>query len=355
MSSIRSHGESFDGIQYLRGFAALMVAAQHARFYFGSVSAGWTDFGSTGVDIFFIISGFIMVHATRDASNFTGARYQALDFLIRRAIRVVPLYWLALLYNSKRAIVENSVAPGFINDFLFIPRENSERGGEIAPSLPMGWTLNYEMVFYIIFAVAILFGTRRYFVLASSVLAVVLAGVLWEFQSVPLIFWTNSVFGEFAIGIGVYFFYKSKRWTPSTPMAALLVVVGFAGLALPNQEVPRILADGVFAALVVWSALHLARAIKPQRLLSLLGDASYSIYLTHAFALGISYKFLNLLSFSAPTPFNISFVLTFCVLASAIVGIVVHFAVEKPMLKWMLNIWRIRERKDQIPLFSSPR
>lgn len=319
-----------------------MVAAHHARFYFGKVSADWTNFGAAGVDIFFIISGFIMVHATRDANAFTGARHQAIDFLVRRAIRVIPLYWLALLYNSKRAIVEGSVSPGFLYDFLFIPRISTERGGDIAPSLPMGWTLNMEMVFYLLFAIAILFGSRKYLVLVSSVLAVVLAGVLWDFNSVPLTFWTDSVFGEFALGIGVYFLFKSRRWTPSTPVAALLLVLGFAGLALPNDDTPRLVADGPFAALVVWSALYLAPAIGKVRLLGLLGDASYSIYLTHAFALGICYKVLNMVDMSAPTPFNIAFVMAFCVVGSALLGIAVYYALEKPMLKWMLNAWRSR-------------
>lgn len=344
MLNSRSTVESFDGIQYLRGIAALMVAAQHARFYFNEASASWTNFGATGVDIFFIISGFIMVHATRDGSAFAGSRHQAIDFLVRRAIRVIPLYWLALLYNSKRAIVEGTVSPGFLYDFLFIPRANPERAGEIAPSLPMGWTLNMEMVFYLLFAIAILFGSRKYLVLASSVLAVVLAGVLWDFNSIPLTFWTGNVFGEFALGIGVYFIYKSQRWAPSAPVAAILLMLGFAGLALPNHDIPQLVADGPFAAVVVWSALYLARTFGRVRPLSLLGDASYSIYLTHAFALGICYKILNMLGMSAPTPFNITFAMTFCVVASALLGIAVYYAVEKPMLKWMLQVWRNRGR-----------
>jgi peptidoglycan/LPS O-acetylase OafA/YrhL len=350
MSNARSHGESFDGIQYLRAIAALMVVAHHARYYFGHV--GWSNVGMTGVDIFFIISGFIMVHATRDVSPLIGPKQQALDFFVRRAIRVIPLYWLALLYNSKRAIAEGSVGPGFIYDFLFFPRSNPDHAGAIMPSLPLGWTLNYEIVFYLLFGLSILFGSRRYVVLVSSIVAIVLAGTLWQFESVPLIFWTSSVFGEFALGVGVYFLVSGRKFAPSTTVAALVLLASFVGIALPNQGISRLFADGIFAAFIVWSGVYFARAIRPIKALGLLGDASYSIYLTHPFTLGPCYKMLNALGLSAPTPFNIVIALTFCTVASAGVGVAVHFLVEKPLLKWMLGIWRNRQGMRSRPALS---
>src|SRR6516162_6435510 len=93
-----------DGIQYLRAVAALMVVAHHARHYFPQGDQ-WSTFGSRGVDIFFVISGFVMAHSTQGYRADANRRFQSERFLAKRFIRVVPLYWLALLWTSKRHLV----------------------------------------------------------------------------------------------------------------------------------------------------------------------------------------------------------------------------------------------------------
>ncbi|PZP90666.1 MAG: hypothetical protein DI587_38015 [Variovorax paradoxus] len=103
MSKAFGQGESFEGIQYLRALAAIMVVGHHATAFFGGVS-GWSNFGMTGVDIFFVISGFIMVHATYGLDPNGNRAQQAADFFVRRLIRVVPLYWLALAYMNRADI-----------------------------------------------------------------------------------------------------------------------------------------------------------------------------------------------------------------------------------------------------------
>ena len=165
--------QSIEGLQYLRGIAALMVVFYHSRSYFGDVP-DWTRIGSRGVDIFFVISGFIMAYATRHLADDVTAIKASLIFLSKRFIRVVPLYWVALLWASSvywinwvstSGSLEElylNISPELISiakDFLFIPHLSidEDEQGEIFPVLIQGWTLNYEMFFYFIFAIAMLF------------------------------------------------------------------------------------------------------------------------------------------------------------------------------------------------------
>lgn len=123
-----------------------MVVVHHARHYYGLVPT-WTNFGSAGVDIFFIISGFIMVHATRNFDPTSNSLHQAIDFFVRIAIRIIPLYWLALLFLNRHILRNGTADASLAYDFLFIPRFNPSHADDIFPSLMAGWTLNIEMFF----------------------------------------------------------------------------------------------------------------------------------------------------------------------------------------------------------------
>lgn len=302
-----------------------------------------------GVDIFFVISGFIMVHATRGFKPASTRGGQALDFFVRRLIRVVPLYWLALLWHNKGPIARGGADVGLLADFAFIPRFNPKHPNEIWPSLVPGWTLNYEMLFYVLFAVALFCGRRRYIALVAAMSSLVLAGVLFEFQSAPAVFWTGSILAEFLLGMGVYALFAAKRLVPSTPVAIGLCLLGFVGLAIPNYGLPSLIVDGPFAALIVWSGLYVGRAMRPQRLLGLVGDASYSIYLTHLFVFPFCYALLNAWGMKPPTPFSITVVIVVCCSVATVVGLLVHWVVEKPLLRIMSAAWRGGMRRTPSP------
>jgi exopolysaccharide production protein ExoZ len=235
----------------------------------------WSIFGSAGVDIFFIISGFIMVHATRKVAADGDRLYQATDFLVRRAIRIVPLYWLALLFQDRYLVRNGTADMALLYDFAFIPRFNPMHDGEILPSLIVGWTLNFEVFFYILFGAAIMFGRRKHLVLAVMILALVVAGKIFDLKgSAVLRVWSSELLGEFALGMGVYLFVSQRRWMPGAVMAVLVMLGGFAVLAVPNGPVPRLLADGIPAALIVWSGVNVGRALHRRKVWALLGDAS---------------------------------------------------------------------------------
>ena len=149
-------GPTFVGVQVLRGIAAMLVVLCHAsqmvhyRLGVGEV----LFFGASGVDVFFPISGFVMAVTTR---RYWGQAGHALDFLVRRLIRIVPIYWGATLLKLLLIVALPAVVGATRLDawhvtasFLFIPAFDAEH--KAFPVVPIGWTLNFEMLFYLLFA-----------------------------------------------------------------------------------------------------------------------------------------------------------------------------------------------------------
>ena len=148
-------------LQALRAIAALLVVADHALLEVSHnepqnliTHIAWT-LGNAGVYIFFVISGFIMVNICWESF---GPKAAAANFVRRRVIRIVPLYWLAtvaaLAYHKVSST--HGADAGWselIYSLAFIPYSNDE--GSWNPILPQGWTLNYEMMFYAIFALGL--------------------------------------------------------------------------------------------------------------------------------------------------------------------------------------------------------
>ena len=138
-------------IQYLRAVAALMVVFHHiinAKPWLFNPLENYPSL-ATGVDIFFVISGFIMYVAARNEAP--------LEFLKKRIIRIVPLYWVATLafVIVKTKLHIFSLTPEdwlhIAKSLAFIPHHDPTNPGKIWPYLIQGWTLNYEMFFYLIF------------------------------------------------------------------------------------------------------------------------------------------------------------------------------------------------------------
>lgn len=190
-------------IQVLRGVAALSVVMFHAQqeLTFRHLPLPLPDLfvGAAGVDVFFAVSGFIILYASAPLFGRTTA---VVSFARRRAARIVPLYWLALaicatytvaydLPPHDRHAIERSLA----TSMLFFPAHGN------APLLTTGWTLNFEMLFYTLFAFALPFGRRRAVAVLSAVLvAYGLAGV---FDCLPE--WGSALSGsilfEFVMGL----------------------------------------------------------------------------------------------------------------------------------------------------------
>jgi exopolysaccharide production protein ExoZ len=300
-------------IQILRGIAAVMVVLFHGLGF---------QIGSSGVDIFFVISGFIMFHTNRNVFGLAGG---ALLFLKRRILRIAPLYWLC----TALAIPQGVEAKNLIASVLFIPFRSDD--GTIHTVLAPGWTLDFEMFFYIVFAAGLLL-VRKYGLPAIVVTlsAMILLGLATKPTQAALIYWTNPLILEFVFGLAIAYAYESGK-TLSFRMGMSVLSVGVLILAVfslshyvtPDRVYAGYLALGwgLPAALIVAGAALSDRgafATARWRIPRLLGDASYSIYLTHL----LVFHVLN---------FHVHHLGIPIVLATLLVGICVHLYVERPM------------------------
>lgn len=279
-------------------------------------------FGPAGVDLFFVISGFIMVHVTRDRVVSPGT------FFLERLRRVAPLYWLMtisvfLIALAAPAMVQATQADAreLVLSLLFIPFEKSH--GNFQPVLFVGWTLNLEMFFYGVFALSLFVRRRPCIVSIIALALLVLIGVL---SSIPIVrFYAHPIILEFAAGILIALAYP--RMTPAG--GASLLTAGVAALLAAPAILPdtsRAIVHGIPATLIVIGALKLEIAGKTLRSLRGLGDASYSMYLTHAFVTQAAYKVavavgLGTLSVLVLYPATLA--------ASCAVAVLVHQMVER--------------------------
>lgn len=284
----------YRNVQVLRGVAAMLVVLGHLQPLFAQVHP-WLSvvgLGRCGVDLFFVISGFVMVHTTRDRPSAPAA------FALRRLARIVPLYWTVTVAVFGLALLAPALLGAsrpdpmwLIKSLAFMPFDKGD--GTFNPLVPVGWTLNYEVAFYGIFAVSLLIGGRaRYALAAAAILLLSLPGWLgFEFASPGAQFYTRPIIAEFVGGIALgVALDRLPRF--SSPLAAGAAVFG-AGFALvvllasglASTEAVRVAVAGGSAVLVVGLALSLergGRAAQSNAALAV-GDASYSIYLTHLF------------------------------------------------------------------------
>lgn len=325
--------ERLEGLQSLRALAALLVLIGHVRaeaaHYFALDLPGAALPWTRGVDIFFIISGFIItLSATRFAAR-PGA------FLWRRLRRVVPLYALfttlmvALLLAAPGSLKSTSLDPAQIaSSYLFLPYERAD--GRIAPVLSLGWTLNYEVFFYALLALCLAL-PRPLLACCAGLAALCLLGPALP-QTTATVFYANPLILEFTFGIALARLWQCGFVRPSAPLAGLALVTGLALLVVLHQTaLPRVLAAGLPATVIVAAGTLLA----PDRHLPLqsIGNASYALYLSHRFPLR-----LGTLVLVPVMPAHPLAALVFCVL---LVGLclwaarAVHLHVERPLTAWL--------------------
>jgi exopolysaccharide production protein ExoZ len=334
-------GPSIEGVQYLRAIAALMVVFHHARWFLPADSVlrtvAWAQSGARGVDIFFVISGFVMAHSTRGYDPDAPRAPQALAFLVKRLIRVVPFYWIAVLWDAKKMLWRGQEDLDLAKDFLFVPHFNDHGHGMIWPHLFQGWTINYEMFFYALFALSMLAGRRRLVFLTLGLLVLTLVGALSDLThlsstSAAFRFYTSSLLLEFAMGVGLNVLMTWRPVRPSRLLAAAVALASFVALLLvPVTDETRGPVCGVLAVAIVWSTIHWA-AGTDLVWLRRLGDASYSIYLFHMAFLGPASRLFPLLRLGKNTAVDVGASLIVELGVASLLGLALHYAVEKRLL-----------------------
>ena len=347
---------NIEGLQVLRAVAALMVVLHHARLSVPG-STAWPSFGEAGVDIFFVISGFVMAYTTRSVSGASVAeKFRAAGvFLRKRAIRVVPLYWLALVWTSRRDLMQRHLSVDLVKDAAFVPHPNAVFHGWLAPTLQQGWTLNYEAFFYVLFAVAMLAGSARTKVVLTALAACVLAGYALTLGGWPADidsaagiarrFYGDNIVLEFGFGVLVERTLAAKpagsrpRW-----LSWSLVVAGFVLLALGHGIGPRGLMEGLPAALIVWAGVQACAGMRSP-VLELLGAASYSIYLFHWASFGAVKPLAAALQSVPDSQAKVAGLMAAHFAVAVVTGLAIHVVVEKPFMRWATRRFGGKSRK----------
>lgn len=319
------------GLQMLRAFAAIVVLIGHAiaeaehyfALSFGLDFIPWTR----GVDIFFVISGFII---TLSATRYLG---RPIAFLKRRFMRVAPLYY----FFTTLMVITVFVFPDGPKDTTFnLGQVFSSYGffpyarpdGRIAPVLSLGWTLNYEMFFYILCAFSLML-RRATLMLCFGITVIVFLATIFEFQTAPLSFWTNALMIEFIFGILLAKIYQQRWNVPNPTVAITLFLVGLIFMVvLASSGLPRFIAAGIPATIVVAAGTLFYPPLFAGW--QILGDSSYALYLSHRFTLRASTLLLL-----PVLPHSTLGSWTYVLLVSALsvgIAILVHLWIERPFL-----------------------
>lgn len=282
-------------LQVLRGLAALSVVYFH-------IGKG-TTFGSFGVDLFFVLSGFVIAMASEKQVG-------AIRFAINRITRVVPLYWLMTtmimmalilrpeLFNSTTASI-----PNYTKSIFFIPYFNDN--GQLQPLLGVGWTLNYEMIFYAMATISLLVSpTRFYYVTCILVTSLFLMGHFLIDGTPYADFLRSNLLFEFMLGMAA-FKLKDSSYLRKIPLwiAAIIILLLYATMSIIeiNGFGNRFFEFGIPSFLIVLLAIQLEPLFPMinsalSKILIHIGDASYATYLSHTIAIELIKRYLPLLT-----------------------------------------------------------
>lgn len=332
-------------IQYLRALAAMMVVLTHLhpQWLRMGYEGPWPFWLISGVDIFFVISGFIMAQTTQSQTQSPGT------FYLRRILRIVPLYWLLTSVVVVVVLLRPDLLQStrfdtwhVISSYLFIPSANPATG-HLEPVLVPGWTLNYEMFFYVLFGAALLLPKPvRATAMTLVICTLVLAGTTLSIDEPAFKFYTSSIMLEFIFGIWLSQAYTNGKLDLSIPLAGTLVLFGLALLPLfaaLDAELPRALTMGLPAVLLVGGALALEQkdTLPRNESLFVLGNISYSLYLSHPIVLSATSQLWRKADLHEPHGlFGNAGILIFSILATTlaiVAGLLTYRYLEQPMTR----------------------
>ena len=352
-----------NGIQYLRGLAASLVVVEHANIvtglpkYFGRAPIPFEFYGGpAGVDLFFVVSGFIIAFISLEPSSLQ-PRVGIGDFLWRRFARIMPFLWLCVAgYAALRFV-------GRDGSFELEPYLRALTLYPIGPVNPsQAWTLRHEVLFYLVFASAFWrFGPRFLWIGAWMLSPILLFSVLGPAQPTSGHELLGFVFNRLNLLFGFGFllslaFLRRPQWFTASVSMGMPILTGlcalylalFAAVSYTHLDTADVLLAGVGASLILYVALRVRTGSEPgllDRAGLALGDASYAIYLTHGAVIS---SLLGAWSRLAPNTSVIA-VLLVCIAGSLGGGLLIHRYVERPMVRRLQDL-RIGLRMRAVPL-----
>ncbi|MCA1528059.1 acyltransferase family protein [Bradyrhizobium yuanmingense] len=316
----------FAGIQAMRGIAALSVVCGHAvsarpDMVGPELAEGAMTILASGVDIFFVISGFII--ATTAA-----AQHNPFNFAFRRALRIYPVYWLVLLaaFASSYWII---LAPG--------ERPALDAGTIFAWTYPNwyigpAWSLAFELHFYAAVAIILAIKPNRLFEILFAWLGMV---VVASFFQIQLGIYSHPLVLEFGAGVGIAYLLKERGLRFSPRLIACSAGLFFAGWywifvqGATDPQFARVPTYGLGAGLLMYAVVSAeieGQSFSP--VLQYLGKISYSLYMVH-------YPLVKwIANFDRPWLLSVAGTVIALILLSVGLAIVLHVLIEAPILSW---------------------
>jgi exopolysaccharide production protein ExoZ len=309
---------TLQSLQALRGVGAVAVVIYHAL----SIHP-FLNFraGAAGVDLFFVISGIVMYLSLKTDTT-------ALDFMKRRVIRVVPMYWIATTLAAAYFYIRYPDIPPstthILRSYLFAPPPE----GFGMPVLYPGWTLNYEMFFYAVLSVMLV--TKRMAIPLAACLLVILSSVGSVIPSLTKAYYFNPIILEFVaglvIGLAIKAGYRPRLIEGTIYLISALILIAVHNHYRSEGVLPWLLPS---ILLIVGALAFETSRIVTHPFTQLIGEASYSIYLFHALAIWLTTWIWR----DTPQAGTV----LFAIALSVAVGVAAYLLLEKPLLNLMLR------------------
>lgn len=346
-----------DSIQVLRGVAAMLVVLFHFRHYINNVyplkdlGDRLFLFGEAGVDIFFVISGFIIVYASRNKENNTFA-----EFAIKRFFRLYPLYFVVLTVYLLSSREESFTIVNIIKSYLLIPIDYNGKAPWFGMStIYSAWTLTYESYFYMVFSLAMLINHKYRAVICSVLILTIIFSLqkhmngVFTFEALSgensfhgihynFLFVSNPIIIDFVLGMLVayiYLFYIDK-FNGSIHFTFLSILAFTISLIFMLSKATSLVGPlywGWCSAVIVLSILIISRELNIfyPRLLVYIGEMSYSIYINHVVVKKVVFSYIGPLNlFGGGDGFFILFSL---VIITLCISYATYNYIEKPTIK----------------------
>ncbi|MFN6561630.1 MAG: acyltransferase family protein [Nostoc sp. ChiSLP01] len=339
-------------LQVYRGIAAILVVLSHgdrilSRQLDQNSLLHIFHFGWIGVDFFFVLSGFIIFYIHQYD---IGKPNKLKSFITKRFIRIYPLYWIVLaskilasIFTNYKDTIYQTGAGEVLKAFLLIPQDRAILNTNF---IGVSWTLSYEIFFYCLFAGLILFDTK----ICRAIIVAWIAGVLLNlFNLLPIgnNFILKFIFDEhnleFILGcLAAYTISQSKFKFKNSLIYTSLFLLVLSVINTKYREfdvsgIPSLISYGIpFTLLIIGSVyLEMSSKINIPFILIYLGDASYSIYLTHGFFLSNISKILDALVRKTEvlyTIINFNVIAFITVVIAVAMGSSIHTYIEKPLI-----------------------
>ena len=306
------------GIQYLRAIAIILVLVVHSynfilsklqytmeysNFEFYTYIKQFVSIGDIGVDIFFIVSGFIILYITKNSQDIK-------SFILNRILRIIPLYWLYTTLLLLTYFIMNS-QPDYnhlLLSLLFIPTFNDN---SYLPFLGPGWTLSFEIFFYIIFSIILKYFNKNSHRVIGTFFMFLIMIVFTDFKIGTIgYFFTNPLLIEFCFGMFIAYLYMKNETIFNFKIinVVLIIIVALTmsiiSLIFHSEQLGyfRFIYFGIPAVLLFLGLIKIKIKI---RILNIVGDMSYTLYLAHyAFLLQVYWKIIVFFKLTSSSPFS---------------------------------------------------